>query len=197
VWYNVILISPLREDLKCEGALSFPSPFPVWCGVVLCELYQKTLYFHYASNGKGSSSFRKKKLINVYFWLENLLLNYVSIRIYCTRRRHHHLSAAFANLDPKNWERSPQNRGQSPPTDEDRDPPCLHGPKATKTGDLRRRRREATRSNRPCLESPTNRLWLKILIQEIPNGWCFLVDHEVHFIFNAIFINSEWILDIF
>jgi hypothetical protein len=38
-------------------------------------------------------------------------------RPYCTRRRHHHLSAAPTNLDPKNKERSPQNRGGAlPPT---------------------------------------------------------------------------------
>jgi hypothetical protein len=69
---------------------------------------------------------------------------------YCTRRRHHHLSVASTNLDPKNWERSPQNRRRSPPTDEGQDSPCLHGLKATETGDLRRRRREATRSDRPA-----------------------------------------------
>jgi hypothetical protein len=55
-------------------------------------------------------------------------------RPYCTRHRHHHLSATPANLNPKNEERSPQNGGWSPSTDEGRDPPRLHGPKATKTG---------------------------------------------------------------
>jgi hypothetical protein len=65
-------------------------------------------------------------------------------RPYCTRRRHHNLSVALTNLDPKNGEQSPQNRGRSPPTKESRDPPRLHGPKATETGDdLRRRRWEA------------------------------------------------------
>jgi hypothetical protein len=68
-------------------------------------------------------------------------------RPYCTRRRHHHrhLNVAPTNFNPKNWERSPQNRGRSPPTDEGRDPSWLHGPKATETGDLRRRWWEATR----------------------------------------------------
>jgi hypothetical protein len=54
-------------------------------------------------------------------------------RPYCTRRRHHHLSTAPTNLDPKNKQRSPQNRGRSAPTDEGRDPPRLYGPKATET----------------------------------------------------------------
>jgi hypothetical protein len=54
-------------------------------------------------------------------------------RPYCTRRRHHHLSVAPTNLDSKNEELSPQNRGQSPPIDEGRDPPRLHGLKATET----------------------------------------------------------------
>jgi hypothetical protein len=55
-------------------------------------------------------------------------------RPYCTRRCHQHLSAAPINLDPKNGERSPQNRGRSPPTDEYRDPLRLHSPKATEMG---------------------------------------------------------------
>jgi hypothetical protein len=55
-------------------------------------------------------------------------------RPYCTRRRHHHLSATPTNLDPKNEEQSPQNRRRSPPTDEGRDPPRLYGLKATETG---------------------------------------------------------------
>jgi hypothetical protein len=55
-------------------------------------------------------------------------------RPYCTRRRHHHLSAAPANLNPKNKKLIPQNRGRSPPTDGSWDPPRLHGPKATETG---------------------------------------------------------------
>jgi hypothetical protein len=38
-------------------------------------------------------------------------------RPYCTRRRHHHLSAAPTNLNPKNEKLGPQNRGRSPPTD--------------------------------------------------------------------------------
>jgi hypothetical protein len=38
-------------------------------------------------------------------------------RPYCTRRRRHHLSVAPTNLDPKNKERSPQNKGGAlPPT---------------------------------------------------------------------------------
>jgi hypothetical protein len=39
-------------------------------------------------------------------------------RPYCTRRRHHHhLSAASTNLNPKNEEQSPQNKGRTlPPT---------------------------------------------------------------------------------
>jgi hypothetical protein len=53
-------------------------------------------------------------------------------RPYCTRRCHHHLSAAPTN--PKNKEQSPQNKGQSPPTDKGQDPPRLHGPKAIETG---------------------------------------------------------------
>jgi hypothetical protein len=81
-------------------------------------------------------------------------------RPYCTRRRHDHLSVASTNLNPKNWERRPRNRGRSPPTDESRDPPCLHGPKATKTGDLRQRRREATRSDRPASRLGTSALIL-------------------------------------
>jgi hypothetical protein len=52
-------------------------------------------------------------------------------RPYCTRRRHHHLNAATTNLDLKNSKRNPQNRRRSPPTDEGRDLPRLHGPKAT------------------------------------------------------------------
>jgi hypothetical protein len=64
-------------------------------------------------------------------------------RPYCTRRRHHHMSDAPTNLDPKKRERSPQIRGQSPPTDEGRDPPRLLGLKATEMSNLRRRRREA------------------------------------------------------
>jgi hypothetical protein len=52
-------------------------------------------------------------------------------RPYCTRRRHHHLSATPTNLDSKNEEQSPQNRERSPPTDKGRDPPRLHGPKTT------------------------------------------------------------------
>jgi hypothetical protein len=55
---------------------------------------------------------------------------------YYTRHRYHHLNAASTNFNPKNWEWSPQNRGRSPPTDEGRDPACLHGPKATEIGDL-------------------------------------------------------------
>jgi hypothetical protein len=43
-------------------------------------------------------------------------------RPYCTRCCHHHLSAVPTNCDPKNEERNPQNRGRSPPTNEDRDP---------------------------------------------------------------------------
>jgi hypothetical protein len=38
-------------------------------------------------------------------------------RPYCTKRHHHHLSAAPIKLDPKNKERSSQNRERSPPTD--------------------------------------------------------------------------------
>jgi hypothetical protein len=72
-------------------------------------------------------------------------------RPYCTRRRHHHLNVAPTNLDPKNKKRIPQNRRWSPPTDEGRDPPRLHGPK--ERGDLRRRRREAAEIRSP-LESP-------------------------------------------
>jgi hypothetical protein len=38
-------------------------------------------------------------------------------RPYCTRGRHHHLSAASTNFDPINKEESPQNRGEAlPPT---------------------------------------------------------------------------------
>jgi hypothetical protein len=55
-------------------------------------------------------------------------------RPYCMRRCHHHLSVAPTNLEPKNGERSPQNRGRSLPTDEGRDPLRLHGPKATEMG---------------------------------------------------------------
>jgi hypothetical protein len=39
-------------------------------------------------------------------------------RPYWTRRCHHHLNTAPTNLNPKYKERSPQIRGQSPPTDE-------------------------------------------------------------------------------
>jgi hypothetical protein len=53
---------------------------------------------------------------------------------YCTRRCHRHLSAVPTNLDPKNEERSPQNGGRSPPTDEGQDPQRLHGLNATETG---------------------------------------------------------------
>jgi hypothetical protein len=51
---------------------------------------------------------------------------------YCTRRRHHHLITAPTNLDPKNRERSPQNRGRSPPTDKEprsTAPPWPKGPR--------------------------------------------------------------------
>jgi hypothetical protein len=54
-------------------------------------------------------------------------------RPYCTRRCHHHLSVVPTNLDTKNKERSLQNRGWSPPIDEDRNPPRLHDQKTTKT----------------------------------------------------------------
>jgi hypothetical protein len=36
-------------------------------------------------------------------------------RPYCMRHRHHHLIAASTNLDPKNVEQSPQNRGETLP----------------------------------------------------------------------------------
>jgi hypothetical protein len=63
-------------------------------------------------------------------------------RPYCTRRRHHHLSDVPTNFNPKNEEQNPQNWERSPPTDEVRDPPHLHGLKAIETGDLQRHRRE-------------------------------------------------------
>jgi hypothetical protein len=66
-------------------------------------------------------------------------------RPYCMRRRHHHLDTAPTNLNPKNWEQNPQNRGRSLPTEVGRDPPWLHDPKTTETDDLRWQRREATR----------------------------------------------------
>jgi hypothetical protein len=72
-------------------------------------------------------------------------------RPYCTRHRHHHLNTAPTNLDPKNEKWSPQNRGRSPPTDENRDPLHLQGLKTIETSDLRRCRREAQDPIAGCL----------------------------------------------
>jgi hypothetical protein len=52
-------------------------------------------------------------------------------RPYCTRHRHYHLNTAPTNFNSKNKEQRPQNRGRSPPTNEDRDPSRLCGLKAT------------------------------------------------------------------
>jgi hypothetical protein len=57
-------------------------------------------------------------------------------RPYCTRRRHHQLSAAPANLDPKKQRTKPSKEGTKPSIDEDQDPPHLHGLKATETRKL-------------------------------------------------------------
>jgi hypothetical protein len=75
------------------------------------------------------------------------------------------LSAASTNLDPKNKEERPPNRGRIPPTDEGRDPPRLHGLKATETGDLGRRRREADAEMRsPGIKDPSGvRRWSELI----------------------------------
>jgi hypothetical protein len=36
-------------------------------------------------------------------------------------------------------------------------------------------------------------LWLKILFQEIPDGWCFLVDHEVCLIMLYLLFYNEYL----
>jgi hypothetical protein len=49
---------------------------------------------------------------------------------YCTRRRHHHLSAApTGTLKTKN--EAPKTEKRSPPADDSHNLPHLHGPKAT------------------------------------------------------------------
>jgi hypothetical protein len=66
-------------------------------------------------------------------------------RPYCTSRRHHHhhLSAAPTNLDPKNGERSPENRGGALPPTRAEIHRASMAQRPQRRGDLRRRRREA------------------------------------------------------
>ncbi|KAK1607395.1 hypothetical protein QYE76_031068 [Lolium multiflorum] len=87
-------------------------------------------------------------------------------RPYCTRRHHHHLSAAPTNFDPTNGGLNPQNRGWSPPADKGRDPLHPHGMKAIEVGQIgggagRRRGRP-----RFC--------WLQSLVTASTKLWCII-----------------------
>jgi hypothetical protein len=104
-------------------------------------------------------------------------------RPYCTKRRHHYLNAAPTNLNPKNEEWSPQNRGRSPPTDEGRDTRHLHGPKTT---EMRRSAAPAGCRNSDAIAWSPGVAWSDVMFRNVNPPKAGLITHKYKIIFGSV-----------